>query len=110
MNVWESNTGEKRTALLEDDIMSIRLFNDPKSCMPGEKYLPGKPISCVYCFWWLGRKKGCANTDCYYRIRNRTDKKKQEMKKNCEGCPYGKHAPCIGYCMDRLLKEMREER
>lgn len=28
---------------------------------------------------------------------------------DCEGCPYGMHAPCIGYCMQKILKEFRHE-
>ena len=39
------------------------------------------------------------------------DEIKEEEKKNdvCYACPYGKGRPCIGYCTDQLLKEMRKK-
>lgn len=26
---------------------------------------------------------------------------------NCSTCPYGKHSPCIGFCLQKILTEMR---
>ena len=28
----------------------------------------------------------------------------------CQGCPYGRHSPCIGYCMKKILREMGEKK
>lgn len=25
-----------------------------------------KPVSCKYCYYWLGKKKGCELESCYY--------------------------------------------
>ena len=25
----------------------------------------------------------------------------------CEGCPYGKHAPCIGFCLLKIVRELK---
>lgn len=33
------------------------------------------------------------------------DKKKDD----CYDCPYGKHSPCIGFCLKTILKEVRKE-
>ena len=35
-------------------------------------------------------------------------KKAEEKKGDCESCPYGKHSPCIGYCLAKILWEMKE--
>ncbi|MCI9198141.1 MAG: hypothetical protein HFH56_13575 [Lachnospiraceae bacterium] len=29
---------------------------------------------------------------------------------DCQSCPYGRHSPCIGYCMQKILWEMREKK
>ena len=34
-------------------------------------------------------------------------KKKAVKTTPCGGCPYGKHVPCIGYCIARLHSEMK---
>ncbi len=28
----------------------------------------------------------------------------------CQGCPYGRHSPCIGYCLKKILREMGEKK
>ena len=30
--------------------------------------------------------------------------------KPCKGCPYGKYHPCLGYCIAKILKEVKEHR
>lgn len=30
--------------------------------------------------------------------------------KPCEGCPYGKYHPCLGYCIAKILKEVKAHR
>ena len=74
------------------------------------RYSPDRPKSCAFCYYWLGRKKGCAfaGKDCIYIIREEKKKKKEKAKSKCDGCPYGKSAPCIGWCtkdvMDAVFK------
>lgn len=63
-----------------------------------------KPWSCKYCYWWEGKKKGCSLKQCHYLL---SEKKKAVKTTPCSGCPYGKHVPCIGYCIARLHSEMK---
>ena len=63
-----------------------------------------KPWSCKYCYWWGGKKKGCSLKQCHYLL---PEKKKAVKTTPCGGCPYGKHVPCIGYCIARLHSEMK---
>lgn len=67
------------------------------------KYAEDKPKDCKYCYWWGGRKKGCklGEENCYYIIRE----KKPVKKSPCDGCPYGKKNPCIGFCMRKLMQK-----
>ena len=47
-------------------------------------YASDKPSDCAYCYFFsAGRKKGC---------------------------PYGKHTPCLGYCIVKAMKEVKEHR
>ena len=109
INGWGSKTGIAGLDLPGEHTMSRSVCNDPKSCIPGADYRKSKPASCTFCYWWMGQKQGCGNEECFYLIRKKRMKQyaKSDKKSNCEGCPYGRHAPCIGYCLDRLLKEMR---
>lgn len=34
----------------------------------------------------------------------------QDKPGNCENCPYGRCSPCIGYCLLKILQEMRRKR
>lgn len=29
---------------------------------------------------------------------------------DCESCPYGRNFPCIGYCLRKILLEMKQKR
>ena len=51
-----------------------------------------------------GKKKGCSLKQCHYLL---PEKKKAVKTTPCGGCPYGKHVPCIGYCIARLYSEMK---
>ena len=65
------------------------------------RYAADKPKECKYCFFWGGKKKGCelGEAKCYYIL---PEKKKAEPKSPCDGCPYGRVNPCIGYCLREI--------
>lgn len=68
--------------------------------MYGTRFSEDKPKDCRYCYFWRGKKKRCSlgKADCYYKVSE------EEVQKNeCTDCPYGKHSPCIGWCMRKLL-------
>ena len=70
----------------------------------GEKprYAEDKP-DCAYCYF--RKKKGiCRLKKCYYLIPEKPEKKEGET---CGDCPYGKHSPCIGYCLLKIVREMK---
>ena len=66
------------------------------------KYAPDKPNDCRYCYFWKNNRAGCelGVENCYYR--EVPPKKVSE----CDGCPYGRANPCIGWCTKKILKEM----
>lgn len=81
------------------------LIIEPNAAIEGRKYSEEKPWSCKYCYWWGGKKKGCSLKQCHYLL---PEKKKAVKTTPCGGCPYGKHVPCIGYCIARLHSERKE--
>ena len=80
------------------------LIIEPNAAIEGRKYSEEKPWSCKYCYCWGGKKKGCSLKQCHYLL---PEKKKAVKTTPCRGCPYGKHVPCIGYCIARLYSEMK---
>lgn len=66
-------------------------------------YITDKPKDCKNCYFWQGRNKGCGYSEgqCYYTI-----KEAQNKKTECDGCPYGRDHPCIGWCMKKVLQEV----
>ncbi|MBQ6833663.1 MAG: hypothetical protein IJO55_04515 [Lachnospiraceae bacterium] len=70
--------------------------------MSGITYSPDKPKDCHFCYYWKNNKVGCklGVEKCYYRV---TPKK---AVSECDGCPYGRASPCIGWCTKRILEEM----
>lgn len=50
--------------------------------------------------------------ECYYLISadGSVKESKPPMVGNCSRCPYGKHSPCIGYCIAKLQYEMKERK
>lgn len=89
--------------------MTNKNYVDPKATLPGRKYdSEYKPRFCNYCYYWKSRKAGCELDQCYYLLPE--EKKEPKNESECDGCPYGKHQPCIGYCIKQLLKEVKEER
>lgn len=71
-----------------------------------------KPVSCKYCYYWLGKKKGCELENCYYLIREKPMLTAEELairhhRGNCSTCPYRRASPCIGYCIEKILLERK---
>ena len=66
------------------------------------RYASDKPKECKQCYWWSGCNKKCTlgKENCYYLLPTAEKKK---TKSPCDGCPYGRTNPCIGYCMKEIL-------
>ncbi len=83
-------------------------------------YAPDKPKECKHCYFWKGKRKGCSQEECYYLLPE--EKQQSEatpgnpsLQKpggagDCQGCPYGRNSPCIGYCIKKIIQEMREKK
>lgn len=71
------------------------------------RYSQDKPKSCEFCYFWAGKKYGCELPQCYYLLPEKPEPQTSSVHKaeSCQSCPYGRHSPCIGYC---LVKNMRE--
>lgn len=71
------------------------------------RYASDKPKECKYCYYWEGKKKGCllGEERCYYILPPEEEKKK---KNPCDGCPYGRVSPCIGYCLREIQQNRKE--
>ena len=78
---------------------------DPKAALPGRIYQKDRPWSCAYCYWW--GKAGCTKSECWYLEPVKPEKAKSDVSKNCKDCPYGKHLPCIGYCIAEIYRELK---
>lgn len=54
---------------------------------------------------FLEADRGCTyrgKTDCYYI----SAQKPPAAVSECDGCPYGRASPCIGWCTKELLRSM----
>ena len=63
-----------------------------------------RPKDCRYCYFWK-QTEGCTyrgKTDCYYI----SAQKPPATVSECDGCPYGRASPCIGWCTKELLRSM----
>lgn len=92
--------------------------------LPGRRYMEDKPEDCAFCYWWKPGKKCCGREECFYLLPSDADlltcnpaespsqrdlaraKKRQGTYGDCRYCPYGKHSPCIGFCLAKILLEM----
>ena len=76
--------------------------------------------SCKYCLYWHGKRQGCTYPDgCCCNIPQHPARRNGEdviytsespapvEHSECEGCPYGRYSPCIGWCTKELLKHIR---
>ena len=68
--------------------------------MYGTKFAEYKPKECRYCYFWCGKNKRCflGKENCYYETVEEAAEKSE-----CDDCPYGRHSPCIGWCMKKVL-------
>ncbi|MCD8325699.1 MAG: hypothetical protein LUC90_03135 [Lachnospiraceae bacterium] len=69
----------------------------------GVRYSRDRPKSCEFCYYWKGRPAGCSlgEQNCFYIIHD--EKNIKDKTGRCDGCPYGKHAPCIGWCTVEVM-------
>ena len=75
-----------------------------------QKYAEDKPKDCSYCYFWNSRKNGCSKEECYYRLLPEEPFEEKEETWCCEGCPYGRYSPCIGYCLRKILLEIKQKK
>ncbi|MEQ2823291.1 hypothetical protein AAAV73_11975 [Hominicoprocola fusiformis] len=68
-------------------------------------YTADKPSDCHYCYFWTNGRKGCrlGRNNCYYLISL-----PPKPKSECDGCPYGRDHPCIGWCTKKVIKLLSE--
>ncbi|MCD8150049.1 MAG: hypothetical protein LUE92_10945 [Clostridiales bacterium] len=66
-----------------------------------KKYSEDKPKDCAYCYFWLGKRKGCGLDSCFYL------EEEDGQEDSCRDCPYGRVSPCIGYCIRKVLLETK---
>ena len=72
-------------------------------------YASDKPSDCAYCYFFSAGRKKCKRKECFYRISSPPLRRKVTHWEPCEGCPYGKHTPCLGYCIDEFHLLLKEE-
>ena len=71
-----------------------------------QRYAEDKP-DCAYCYF--RNKTGICRLDkCYYLLPD--DIPEKDREESCADCPYGKHFPCIGYCLLKIVREMKLKR
>lgn len=79
-------------------------------------YAPDKPKDCRLCFFWKGRRKGCSQAECYYLLPEEGAGAEELLSQepdgtgDCRCCPYGRHSPCIGYCLQKVILEMKKKK
>ena len=68
--------------------------------MISARYSGDKPGDCRNCFFWDEDRSGCrlGKMNCYYLLE-----RPRVVPTPCDGCPYKKAAPCIGWCTKRIL-------
>lgn len=77
-----------------------------------QRYSADKPVSCKFCYFWLGRDKGCELESCYYILPEKPPPTAEELAQryrcgDCNTCPYGRASPCIGYCIVKIMLELK---
>lgn len=77
-----------------------------------KRYTEDKPKDCAYCYFWDENEDCCMEPECYYLL-NKTGGGSERIPirgANCRICPYGRHSPCIGYCLQKILLEMEQKK
>lgn len=66
-------------------------------------YAPEKPQDCHYCYFWKNDRTGCflGEDNCYYLTAV-----PPKPKTECDGCPYGRDHPCIGWCTKKVMRDI----
>lgn len=72
-----------------------------------QRFSQDKPGNCAGCYFWNKKEKACTEERCYYLL---PEKRPDGESGNCGNCPYGRCSPCIGYCLLKILQEMRRKR
>lgn len=67
------------------------------------EYAADKPNDCRFCYFWKNDSTGCSlgKDNCYYLIAV-----PPKPKSKCDGCPYGRAHPCIGWCTKKVMREV----
>lgn len=80
--------------------------------MDKKRYVEDKPEDCAYCYFWNVKKSGCTKRECFYLLPVDEAAQKEGMawEKDCGDCPYGRHSPCIGYCLKKIILEMAQKK
>ena len=71
-------------------------------------YVKDRPADCRYCYYWSRNAPHCTygNGRCFYSLPDPV-KSKRTAKSECEGCPYGRYSPCIGWCTREILRSIK---
>lgn len=76
--------------------------------------------ACRYCSYWQGTKMGCVYEDgCCCDVPQKPAKRNGEIMhyetatpdekaptSECDGCPYGRDSPCIGWCTKEAMRSV----
>lgn len=75
------------------------------------RYAWDKPSDCAYCYFW-NKLKGCKKKECYYLLPEKAPLSTggAAQMPDCRGCPYGRSTPCIGFCLQKIILEMKQKR
>ncbi len=76
------------------------------------QYAEDKPKNCDYCYFQKPKTKACGLGRCFYLLPESGLEPEKGMagEAGCGDCPYGRIRPCIGFCMEKLLAEMRQKK
>lgn len=72
------------------------------------RFAGDRPKECRYCYFWLGKRKGCGlggEANCYYRLLP-----SEQPVSDCDSCPYRQEPRCVSFCMKKVLEEWKAER
>lgn len=76
------------------------------------RYAEDKPQNCDYCYFQEPKTKACGLDQCFYLLpENGPEPEKGTAgAESCGDCPYGRIRPCIGFCTEKLLAQMRQKK